>query len=121
MYAGVDPPNLETAVQTVFSEVERLGQDVSTAELKRAKEFSKGRLLLTMEDTRSVAFWLGSQRTLLREIMTVDEVTERIDSISLDDIWRVVDRHLLRGDWRLAVVGPVSDRQDLRELLPARA
>ena len=121
VYAGVDPPNLETAVETVFSEVERLGRDVSAAELKRAKEFSKGRLLLTMEDTRSVAFWLGSQRTLLREIMTVDEVTERIDSISLDDIRRVVDRHLLRGDWRLAVVGPVRDPEKLREMLPARA
>ena len=121
MYAGVEPPNLATAVQAVFSEVDRLGQDVSAAELKRAKEFSKGRLLLTMEDTRSVAFWLGSQRSLLGEIMTVDEVTERIDSVSLDDVRRVVDMHLLRGDWRLAVVGPVSDHEALRELLPARA
>ena len=34
---------------------------------------------------------------------------------------REVDRHLLRGDWRLAVVGPVSDREELREMLPARA
>ncbi len=119
MYAGVEPPNLETAVRTVFSEVERLGRDVSAAELKRAKEFSKGRLLLAMEDTRSVAFWLGSQRTLLREIMTIDEVTERIDSITLDDIRRVVDRYLLRGDWRLAVVGPVGDPEELRDMLPA--
>ncbi len=49
-------------------------EDITEEERGRAKELTKGRMLLRMEDTRAVAGWLGAQELLLNQIRTVDEV-----------------------------------------------
>jgi len=45
-------------------------------ELNKAREYSTGRLLLRMEDTRAVASWLGAQELLQGSVRTPDEVVE---------------------------------------------
>ena len=42
---------------------------IPEAELHKAKELSKGRLLLRMEDTRSVSSWLGAQELLTDRVI----------------------------------------------------
>jgi predicted Zn-dependent peptidase len=63
-----------------------------------------------MEDTRSVAGWLGGQELLLGEILTVDQVLSIIDSIQADDLLRVAQSLLVGEKLNLAVVGPVNDK-----------
>jgi predicted Zn-dependent peptidase len=87
------------------------------SELKKAKEYAKGRLLLRMEDTRSVAAWLGTQELLLGRIATVDEVVEKIDAVAAHDVARVAQRVLIEDKLRLAVVGPHRSDKALRRLL----
>ena len=55
IYAGVDPKNLATAIKAILEELQRLKEEVPEPELSKAKELCKGRLLLRMEDSRSVA------------------------------------------------------------------
>ena len=66
VYAGVDPSKTAEAVQALLEELARLRDGVSREELLKAKELSKGRLLLRLEDTRAVSSWLGGQELLLR-------------------------------------------------------
>ncbi len=70
---------------------------------------AKGRIQLRMEDTRSVAGWLGSQELLLGKILTVDEVVREIDRIQEDDILRVARDILHREKAVIAAVGPFED------------
>jgi predicted Zn-dependent peptidase len=62
-----------------------------------------------MEDTRSVAGWIGAQELLLGEVLTVDEVVARIDAVTRDDLVRVGDGLFRLDHAALAAVGPFED------------
>ncbi|MFN3973837.1 MAG: M16 family metallopeptidase [Dehalococcoidia bacterium] len=114
---GVEPSNAEEAFKVVLEELFRLRQGVSPEELQKAKELVKGRLLLRLEDTRAVAFWVGSQETLLGRVLTPDEVVQKIEAVTPEDVQRVAQHLIVPKRSNLAVVGPFrSERRFLRLL-----
>jgi len=118
VYAGVEMKNLEIAINAILEQFARLKNElVSEAELTRAKELSKGRILLRMEDSHAVAGWIGGQETLTGKILTDEEVVKIIDSITAADIQNVANSLLNTDVLRLAVVGPVTDGEKLEKLL----
>lgn len=118
VYAGVDPARAKEALGALLEELARLRDGGPTEEeLTRAKELAKGRLLLRMEDTRAVSDWLGAQELLTRRIRTVDEVTERIDAVTEDDLRRVARDLLVSDRLNLAVVGPFRSERRFASLL----
>jgi predicted Zn-dependent peptidase len=84
-------------------------ETVPERELTKAKEYAKGRLLLRMEDSRAVASWMGTQELLLDEVWTVEEVVQRVDAVTSEDVRRTAERVLREDLLRLAVVGPHRD------------
>lgn len=117
VYAGVEHQNLEVAIQAILRQVASLKEPVPESELHKAKELAKGRLLLRMEDSRSVAGWTGGQEVLTGRIMSVDEVVSIIDAVTAEDISHLAQDLLVDSRLRLAVVGPGTDDNDLEELL----
>jgi predicted Zn-dependent peptidase len=117
IYAGVEPKNLETAIQAILEELAKLKEPVPDTELTKAKELSKGRLLLRMEDSRNVAGWLGGQEILTREILTLDQIVAIIDAITAEEIKKLAEELMVSDGLRLAVVGPIGSDQPLEQLL----
>ncbi len=72
--------------------------------------------MLRMEDTQSVAGWLGGQELLLGAIRSVEEVIDRIESVSPVGIGRVAEQLFLPEKLNMAVVGPIEEA-GLQELL----
>jgi predicted Zn-dependent peptidase len=89
-----------------MSELRRLADGIPEEELTKARELAKGRLLLRMEDTRSVSGWLGGQEMLTSSIRSAEDVVEKLDAVTPDDLGRVVKTILRREKLNLAVVGP---------------
>jgi predicted Zn-dependent peptidase len=116
--AGVEPGNLRKTVSATLEQLTRFKDEtVSAAEVAKAKELSKGRLLLRMEDSRNVNGWVGGQEILTNKIITVDEAVNIVDSVTAEQI-RDVARDLLVGErLRMAVVGPIAPDAPLEELL----
>lgn len=117
IYAGVDPKKVETAVTAILEELSKLKQGITQSELNMAKEMLKGGLQLRLEDSQSVALWLGSQEILRRQILTIDDVVSIIDAVTLDDLRRVAEELLLSEELNLAIVGPVKGEELLLERL----
>ena len=117
VYCGVEPRKTQEAVRAVVRDLVGMREPVPEAELNKAREYTKGRLLLRMEDTRSVAAWLGGQELLLGKISTIDEVVEEIDQVSSEDVSHVAERLLDPNKLRLAVVGPENKEEELQALL----
>jgi predicted Zn-dependent peptidase len=115
--AGVEIKNLQTALQAILEELSQLRKIIPESELAKAKEFSKGRLLLQIEDSRNVAGWLGGQEILTGQILTVDEVVSIIDAITTEELQQLAPELLAGDKLRLAVVGPVPQDEPLEELL----
>lgn len=117
VYAGVEPRNIQVAIKAILEQLARLKEPVPADELVKAKELSKGRLLLRMEDSRNVAGWMGGQEILTGKILSVDQVTKIIDAITAEEIRQLAQELLVEGQLRLAVVGPVADGEPLERLL----
>jgi predicted Zn-dependent peptidase len=117
VYCGVEPRKAPEAVQAVVSELAGMRAPAPAAELNKTREFTKGRLLLRMEDTRSVASWLGAQELLLGQVSTIDETVQLIDAVTAEDVARVAGRLLHQDKLRLAVVGPNDGEEELQKLL----
>lgn len=113
VYAGVDPAKAVEATQALVEQLAIMRADgVSEEELRKAKELSKGRLLLRLEDTRAVSGWLGGQEMLNGHIRTPDDVVALIEAVTPDDVRRVARRILNDDKLTMALVGPF--RSDAR-------
>jgi predicted Zn-dependent peptidase len=117
VYAGVDPGHIDTAIGAILEELRRLKDEVPEVELTKAKELTKGHLMLRMEDTRSVAIWTAGQELLMGHVRTVDEITSIIDAITAQDLERVARKLLTTDKLNLAIIGPFSGEEPFRGLL----
>jgi predicted Zn-dependent peptidase len=117
VYAAVDPAKATEAVEALLVELARLREGVSEEELARVKELAKGRLLLRMEDTRTVSGWIGSQELLLNHVRTADEVVELVGAVTVADLVRVARDLILADQLSVAIVGPFRSDKRFAPLL----
>jgi predicted Zn-dependent peptidase len=118
VYAGVDPKRIDETITSVIGELVRLRDEpVPESELVKVKEFTKGRLDLSMEDTRAVASWLGGQELLTNQILTVEEVVDQVERITEADIQRVTKGLFVTERLNLAVVGPYPKSKRFEAML----
>ncbi|MQF48362.1 insulinase family protein [SAR202 cluster bacterium AC-647-N09_OGT_505m] len=116
-YAGVDPKNTRKAIQSILGELNRIKDGVLEEELHKAREYLKGRLVLRMEDSRSVAAWMGAQEILNDQLLTVEQVLARVDAITTEDVQSVANRLLVTEKLSIAIVGPFRSDKQFRECL----
>lgn len=105
--AGVDPSRAQDTVRAIIAELTRLCEEpVPADELRRIKAYVRGGILLGLEGTQQMSSWLGSQECLYGRVWSVDEVIEKVDAVTIEDIQRV-SRNCFAPEWRrLAVIGP---------------
>ena len=120
IFTGVDPKNATEALQVIFGELERLADGgPDSDELVKARELSKGRLLLRLEDTRAVAGWVGAQELLLDRVRTVDDAVAEMEAVTLEDLQRLAREILDLRRMHLAIVGPFRSDKRFAALLPS--
>ena len=117
IYAGVETKNLSTAIKAILEQLSQLKETVPESELSKAKELSKGRLLLRMEDSRNVAGWMGGQEILTGRILSLDQIVSIIDAITAEELKQLARELIVASQLRLAVVGPIVDDEPLKEHL----
>jgi predicted Zn-dependent peptidase len=118
VHAGFDPDQSTAVINAVLEQLERVVQEpISAGELQRALAYTRGRLELRMEDTAAVAAWLGTGESLLPRILTVDEVIEKLEAVTTEDILRVARRCARPDQVRLALLGPFRSRTRFERML----
>ncbi|MBU2577337.1 insulinase family protein [Patescibacteria group bacterium] len=116
--AGVNLHKINEAVKVLLEEFNKTKNgDVKEEELRKAKEFIKGRVALRLENSRSVAGWFGEKLLLEGKIETPDEIFEKIEKVTVSDIERVANRIFDQNKINLAVIGPYEDEKRFLELI----
>ncbi|MEO8456342.1 MAG: pitrilysin family protein [Chloroflexota bacterium] len=119
VYTGVDPKKAPEAIKVIISELERIrDHGPTTEELTKARELSKGRMMLRMEDTRAVSGWIGVQELLLGHVRTVEDVIAEMDAVTLEDLQRVAAEMIDPRKAYMAIVGPFRSDKRFAALLP---
>lgn len=114
IYLGTEPGRAQAAVEATMAELHRIcEQPVGADELTKAREYLKGRLLLRLEGTGSLATWLGGQELLTGQILQPAEIIDQLDAITPDDIMRVAADTYARQPLRMAVIAPMEDEAPL--------
>jgi predicted Zn-dependent peptidase len=118
VYMGVDADDVVPAMRAVLAELSRLRDEpVPAAELERARNYTLGRLELRLEESRSMASFLGSQEALHDRVMTMDEVIEALRAVTADDI-QALAAQLFRDEVLCgAVIGPNLESRSLEGAL----
>ena len=105
-----------------FSMSERIASEpVDADELEKARNFAKGRLVLSLEDPKgTISFGLRDE-VLEGRIREPEEVLAALDRVTLDDLHRVAQDVIRAERLNLAVIGPFDDPVRFEPLLDLAA
>jgi predicted Zn-dependent peptidase len=118
--AGIDPKRIEEAIKVMVDEYGKISSgkiELAPDELRKAKEFLKGHLVLDLEDSRSVAVYYAVQELLEEKIENPDEVIKKIEAVSEEEVEEVGKEFFKNEGLNLALIGKYEDRQRLEELV----
>lgn len=109
IYAGTAPEQTRDVLDITLETLADVRDNgITDAELARGKEQLKGNLILSLESTGSRMNRIGKNELLLGRHYTIDELLDRIDRVSHDDIRRCI-RHLFSRPFAAAMVGSSDD------------
>lgn len=116
--AGVKHENLVKTVSLILKEAEKLkNKRVSLKELEKTKEYLKGKTLMALESTSSVASFFGEQELFRRKVEAPEKIFEKIDAVTADDIHKTAREVFDARKLNLAVVGPHKITSRLENVL----
>ncbi len=114
-YAGTTPSRAEEVLGIMRGQMEDIaGGGLTEDELERAKGHMKGSLVLSLEDTSGRMSRIGKSEISQGEILSVDELLGRIDSVTREDARRAAERVFGRP-MALTVVGPFRSKNAFRD------
>jgi len=118
VYAGVDPKRTRECIELIIKEMQALKSDrIDASELRGAKEFLKGNLLLASESVDNQMARLAQNEIHYGRYVPLQDILDKIESVSEDDVLDLArtffqDRHTV-----LTMLGPVTDKSTYENLL----
>ncbi|MDA8097052.1 MAG: insulinase family protein [Desulforudis sp.] len=110
VYAGLSSANANQVLQIVMDELNELKVNgVGETELKRTKDQLKGSFLLSLENVNTRMSRLGKSELYLGRVTTPDEVVERLQAVTGDQIKRVAGEMFNADRFSLATIGQWCD------------
>ncbi len=116
--AGVPKDKLEESAQLIVAAYQKMiDEDVTEAELKRAKDLYSGRLAIQLEASDDVANWYAGRAVMERSLIAPEEFLQKIKAVTISDIRRVAKNIFVEKNLNLAVIGSRADEKQLRAAL----
>ena len=115
--AGVKHSNLGKVIKLIISEMRNMKtKKVTPKELKNAKEYLKGTMSMSLENSSSVASFLGNQELFKEEIKSPEDFFLEIDKVTSEDIFKIAQKYFVNKNLNLAVVGPHKENDVVKFL-----
>lgn len=118
--AGIDSKNVEKVIKLILAGYKKIADSgVSESELKKVKDYLKGRLIMGMESSAETASFYANQEILRGQIYTPEERLAGIDAVKIEDVQRVAKDIFKNEKLNLALMGPVKkiDKKRLENIL----
>lgn len=116
--AGVDQSRLHEAISAIRHEYELCAaKGIDEAELKRAKDYLKGKITLSMEDSEERAHFFGKQQLMYKKTRDLPEYFAEIDKVTVAQVNKLAAKLLKTDRLRLVVIGKEKDEGKLESLI----
>jgi len=111
IYVGTNPENTEVVLGLIKAEFADIAANgVTPEELDRAKESAAGHLVLSTEATRTRMVRMGRAEITGTEVLSADDVIQRLNAVTMEDLQRVASR-VLSSPTTIAIVGPYDEAE----------
>jgi predicted Zn-dependent peptidase len=110
IYAGTSPENVQPCIDVIAEQLAALRDvEIGEDELHLAKEHIKGNLTLSLESTSSRMIRLGRNEYALGRQVAPEEIEERIDAVTADEIVGLARELFAEDQLGLCILGPVDE------------
>lgn len=119
-YVGCAPEKAKEALEVILEEHHKMtdsGWLKNGKELEKAKEFIKGHLALSLEDTHDVNQFFGIEELLLGSVRTPDDVMKSIDEVTAEQVSAVAQKFFTPERLNLAIIGPFEDSSSFEQVI----
>jgi predicted Zn-dependent peptidase len=118
--AGVDTERIDQAVATIVTQFRKIADEpIADDELRRCKNYLKGRMVLQLEDPKGLLMF-GLRREVLEDrVAEIDEVLDGVEAVTVEDIQRVARQVIVDDGLNFSLVGPFEDEQRFFDILTA--
>ncbi|HZW38883.1 MAG TPA: pitrilysin family protein [Ignavibacteriaceae bacterium] len=107
VYLSTNVKQAEKAENLIFNEFKKLREKaVPERELKKAKEYIKGSLILSLESMSSRMFRMASSESYFDRLVSVDEMVSLIDRVTSNDILELSNALLVEDKLSKIVINP---------------
>ena len=117
IYSGTSSENLKNLSDITISEMKRAAIDFEQAELDRARVQMKAGMLMGLESASSRVERLARMLIIWNRIPSLDEVVQKIDAVSLEDVRAFASNILLDQKPSLATYGPAANEISFSKLV----
>lgn len=116
-YAGCHPSKATEVLEIIREVLNDVAENgMSHEEIERAKGAVRGSLVLSQEDSGSRMSHIGKSEIVYGEIMSFDEILQKISQVTPEAL-RKVSREILLQRPTLALVGPYKDESKFEKIL----
>jgi predicted Zn-dependent peptidase len=116
--AGVDTERIDQAVATIVAQFRGMAAaPVSEDELRRCKNYLKGRMVLQLEDPKGLLMFGLRREALEGRVAEIDEVLNGIEAVTAEDIQRLARQVIVNDGLNFGLVGPFDDEQRFLDIL----
>ncbi len=118
IYASVDPRRLAEATAVTLEVIQRIAEaGIPDADLHRTREQIKGGILLSLEDTWSVAGRNGGSFMRYGSVTPLEQIMAELDAVTPADVQQVLQQVVQPAAMHLAVIGPGKQLKRTQQLL----
>lgn len=121
IYAGTSAEQLPDLATLTIDELKRAAEDMSAAELDRARAQMKAGMLMGLESASNRAERLARMVQIWGYVPSLDETVARIDAVGLADLKAYAEHMAVAAPAALALYGPVAKAPSFDVLEKRRA
>ncbi|MDR9393558.1 MAG: pitrilysin family protein [Roseovarius sp.] len=121
IYAGTAADQMGDLVGITVDEIKRTAEDLSEAEVERARAQMKAGLLMGLESPSNRAERMARMLQIRGRVPTIEEVVAKIDAVTLPEVRDLAADISGRAPAAMALYGPVEDAPSLQALDERRA
>jgi len=107
---GLKVSSAPQALEVILDELRKVKRDgITASELRKSKDYIKGKMALAMEDPHDKMEWYLGQEAFMGRIRTIKQTFEDLDKVTLEDVKKVANDVIDNDNLNLAVIGPYPD------------
>lgn len=110
---GVALSKTQEAIKVIMEAFKKIANEApSEAEVKKAKDYLKGKQALGLESSDEFAFFYGLQYLYYKKTFSLDELYKKIDAVTPQMIMNLAKELFQPKNLNLAILGPYQKKKD---------